>query len=173
MQNFHPLFVHFPIALLLTSVAAAFVAALTKKAGADTVARVLLYLGTLAAGVTALTGFFAAQTVAPVARARPVLGEHQTYAYILLAVAAILSAWSIVAWRRLKRPPRPTAFWLVGQLALAVLIALTANEGGELVHEYGVGTKMTAKGGPLHEAGNPGGAPADTSAPRPTGRDFR
>jgi len=119
-----------------------------------------------------LTGFFAAQTVTHVAHARHPLEEHQTYAYVLLSIAAILSAWSIVAWRRLKRTPRPTAVWLFGQIALAALIVLTANEGGELVHEFGVGTKMTAKGGPLYE-GSAGAAPADTSAPRPTGRDFR
>lgn len=177
MQNFHPLFVHFPIALLLTSVVAALVAVRTRRPGAELVARVLLYTGTLAAGLTVITGFLAAQTVARVRAAAPVIEEHQTYAYVLLSVASMLSAWSILAWRRHSRAPRPTVLWVIGQLGLAALVMLTAKEGGELVHEHGVGTALTAPGGPLHESGaRPAAgdsASTGSGAPRPTGRDFR
>ena len=172
MQNFHPLLVHFPIAFLLGSVLAALVAHFSGRPGAHLVARVLLYAGTLAATFTALNGFFSAQAVAPVAGMREVIEEHQTYAYVLLAIACFLSGWSLVSWRRRRLPPKPAALWLVGQAALVALLVLTAKEGGELVHELGVGTKLTAPGGPLFDPAA-GGAPADTSAPNPTGRDFR
>jgi uncharacterized membrane protein len=175
MQNFHPLFVHFPIALLLVSVVAALVAVRTRRPGAELVARVLLYTGTLAAGLTVITGFLAAQTVAPVRAAGPVIEEHQTYAYVLLSVASMLSAWSILAWRRHSRAPRPVVLWVIGQLGLAALVVLTAKEGGELVHGLGVGTALTAPGGPLHESKSAPGdsVAADSTAPRPTGKDFR
>ena len=173
MQNFHPLFVHFPIALLLTSVAAAFAGALLKRPDAPGVARALLYLGTLAAAVTVVTGFLAAQHVAPVAGTKDILSEHQNYAYGLLAAAVALSAWSFVAWRRAQAAPRPTWSWLLAQLGLVVLVVLTANEGGELVHEHGVGTSLTAPGGPLHNPAAAHAAPADSTAPKPTGRDFK
>jgi LPXTG-motif cell wall-anchored protein len=140
--------------------------------GAYLVARVLLYLGTAAAAVTALTGFLAEQTVTPVAGAHAVIEEHQTYAYIVLGIAALLSAWSLVSWRRRRLPPRPAALWLIGQAALVVFVFLTAKEGGELVHELGVGTKMTAKGGPLYDP-MARAQPPDSTAPRPTGKDFK
>jgi LPXTG-motif cell wall-anchored protein len=174
VQNFHPLFTHFPIALLLVSVAAAVVAHVKGSPGAHLVARVLLYLGTAAAAVTALTGFLAEQTVTPVAGAHAVIEEHQTYAYILLGIAALLSAWSLLSWRRRRLPPRPAALWLIGHAALVAFVFLTAKEGGELVHELGVGTKMTAKGGPLYDPRAASAQPAaDSTAPRPTGRDFK
>lgn len=172
MQNFHPLFVHFPVALLCFAVVAALFAQATRRPGAPLVARVLLYAGTLSAIAAAVTGFVAAQTVTPVAGAKPVIDEHQTYAYILLAIACLLSAWSLVSWRRRAVPPAPAALWIVGQVALLVALVLTAKEGGELVHELGVGTKLTAPGGPLYDP-KARSAPADSTAPRPTGKDFR
>jgi uncharacterized membrane protein len=173
VQNFHPLFVHFPIALLLTSVAATFAGALLKRPNAPGMARALLYLGTLAAAVTAVTGFLAAQSVSPVAGTKGVIEEHQNYAYVLLAISAALSGWAFASWRRAQAAPRPAGLWLAGQLALVVLVVLTAKEGGELVHEHGVGTSLTAPGGPLHDAAAAHTAPADSTAPKPTGRDFK
>lgn len=172
MQNLHPLLVHFPIAFLLGSVVAALLAHANGRPGAHLVARALLYAGTLAAALTALNGFFSAQAVAPVAGMREVIAEHQTFAYVLLALACFLSGWSLVSWRRRRLPPKPAALWLGGQAALLALLVLTAMEGGELVHELGVGTKLTAPGGPLHDPAA-GDAPVDSAAPRPTGRDFR
>jgi len=173
VQNFHPLFTHFPIALLLTSVAATFAGAFLSRPNAPGLARALLYLGTLAAAVTVVTGFLAAQHVAPVAGTKEIVEEHQNYAYVLLATCAALSAWAFIAWRRAQAAPRPAWLWLVAQLALVALVALTANEGGELVHEHGVGTKLTAPGGPLHDPNAAAAAPTDSTAPKPTGRDFK
>ncbi len=173
MQNVHPLLVHFPIALLLTSVAATFTGALLRRPTAPGVARALLYLGTLAAAVTVVSGFLAAQSVARVHGTREIIEEHQNYAYVLLGIAAALSAWSIISWRRAQAAPRPVWLWLALQLAMVLFVVLTGNEGGELVHEHGVGTKLTAPGGPLHETAAVSAAPIDSSAPRPTGRDFR
>ena len=172
MQNFHPLFVHFPIGLLFTSAIVALWAQATKRPGAHLVARVLLWLGTFAAAATVVSDFLGEQTVAHVAGAHDVIEEHERYAYILLGLSALLSAWALVSWRRRGAPPAPGALWSLGQLALLAMLVLTAQEGGELVHELGVGTKLTAPGGPLHDP-MAQAAPADTTAPRPTGKDFR
>jgi hypothetical protein len=56
-------------------------------------------------------------------------------------------------------------------VALATLVALTAREGGELVYEYGVGTEMTAPGGPLAE--DPSDQPRQPPAEIPRREDFR
>jgi len=182
VQNPHPLVVHFPLALLLVSAAAALWGTLRRAESAAAFARALLYLGTLACAVAVVTGFLAAQSVTRVQRALDTVSEHQNFAYALLALACLLSGWAFVAAHRLRRAPGPRALWLAGQLALATLVVLTGKEGGELVHRFGVGTALTARGGPLFEAPAPApGATAGTAAdstsphapPRPSGRDFR
>lgn len=170
MQNFHPLFVHFPIGLLFVATLAAMWA--QANPGAQPFARTLLYLGTVAAAGTVVSGFLAGQSVARVKGAHAVIEEHERYAYILLGVAALLSSWSIVSWRRRRASPTPAPAWLAANAVLLALVVLTAKEGGELVHELGVGTKLTAPGGPLYDP-TVQAQPADSSAPRPTGKDFR
>ena len=170
MQNFHPLIVHFPIALLVTSAVVALWAQASRRPGAHLVARVLLWLGTLAAAAAVISGFLGSQTVAHVRGAHAVIEEHERYAYILLGLSALLSAWTLVSWRRMHSPPKPAALWSLAQVALLVMLVLTAKEGGELVHELGVGTKLTAPGGPLYDPSIQS-APADSSAP--TAKDFR
>ena len=91
MQNPHPLVVHFPLALLLTSATAALYGTLRRAEGATAFARALLYLGTAACAVAVVTGFLAAQSVTRVARATEAVGEHQNFAYALLALACVLS----------------------------------------------------------------------------------
>ena len=170
MQNFHPLIVHFPIAFLFTSAVVALWAQASGRPGAHLVARVLLWLGTLAAAAAVISGFLASQTVAHVRGAHAVIEEHERYAYILLVLSALLSAWALVSWRRTHAPPRPAPLWSLGQVLLLVMLVLTAKEGGELVHELGVGTKLTAPGGPLYDPSIQR-APADSSAP--SAKDFR
>ena len=175
MQNPHPLFVHFPIAFLVAFGVAALLGLFVRRPGLDAFTRACLFLGTFAAAGTVISGFLAEQGVARVAAAREVIGEHRTFAYELLILAVLLSAAAAVA----PRFPARAGMWRVVQaIGAAVLLYLgvaTAKEGGELVHELGVGTKMTAPGGPLHEGGGDGATavPADSTAPNPTGRDFR
>ena len=170
MQNLHPLVVHFPIGLLFTSAVVALWAQATGRPGAHFVGRVLLWLGTVAAAAGVISGFLGAQSVTRVAGAHDVIEEHEKYAYVLLALSCALSGWAIVAWRRTQSAPKPAAAWIVGQLALLTMLVLTAKEGGELVHELGVGTKLTAHGGPLYDPAIQRAAPDSTV---PTGKDFR
>jgi len=170
VQNLHPLVVHFPIGLLFTSAVVALWAQATNRPDAHLVGRVLLWLGTVAAAAAVISGFLGAQTVARVTGAHDVIEEHEKYAYVLLGLSCALSGWAIVAWRRSHAAPRPAAPWVIGQVLLLAMIVLTAKEGGELVHELGVGTKMTARGGPLFEGGAQSAVP-DSSVP--TGKDFR
>lgn len=166
MQNLHPLFVHFPIALLVTAVVLEILFALTHRPLADSLGRWLLYLGALAAGLASLSGWLAFQSVAPVREAAGPLVEHRTFGFLTLGTAALLAFWR---WGTASGGgPRPRPLFLAGMLGLGALVYLAAHEGGELVYEHGVGTELTAPGGPLAE-------PADsTRAPDvPKSGDFR
>jgi uncharacterized membrane protein len=171
VQNGHPLVIHFPLAFLTASALAVLAGTFVRAAWLAPFARVSLYLGTLAAIVAVISGFFALQTVAKVAAASDELAKHQTFGYATLAVSAALSAWSLVARRRGHATPRPTALWTLGNALLLVAVFVTGMEGGELVHDYGVGTALTAPSGPLHEGESAAAPPARDSVP--TARDFR
>jgi uncharacterized membrane protein len=164
VQNVHPLFVHFPLGLLITAVACESLFALTRRPLADTLARWLLYLGAIAAGAAALTGWLASQHVAPVAGAAHGLTDHRTFGFVALGTAAVLAFWR---WGTSRAGgPRPRALFLVGMLGLAALLVAAGLEGGKLVYELGVGTTLTAPGGPLHEAGADSSHGAKRDVPR-------
>jgi uncharacterized membrane protein len=169
VQNVHPLFVHFPLGLLITAAACEALFALTRRPLADTLARWLLYLGALAAGAAALTGWLASQHVAPVAHAAHDLTDHRTFGFVALGTAAVLAFWR---WGTARAGgPKPRWLFLVGMLGLAAVLVVAGLEGGELVYENGVGTHLTAPGGPLHEAGADSTHGAKRAVPRSS--DFR
>jgi uncharacterized membrane protein len=116
---------------------------------ADALARWLLYLGALAAGAAALTGWLGALQVAKVARAAESLTDHRTYGFVALGTAAGLAFWR---WGTARAGgPRPRWLFVVGMLGLAGILVAAGLEGGDLVYDHGVGTRLTAPGGPLHE----------------------
>ena len=172
VQNPHPLLVHFPIAFLSTFVVATLLSLVVRRPGLERFARACLFVGAAAAGVTVVSGFLAEQGVARVAAAQDALDEHRLAGYGVLALAAVLVALAVVTPRR---PARAGAFRgaaAVLALALGATLVLAAHEGGELVHEYGVGTGMTAPGGPLHETNDPD-LPTGKRPAVPERRDFR
>ncbi|HKA23353.1 MAG TPA: DUF2231 domain-containing protein [Candidatus Eisenbacteria bacterium] len=150
MQNPHPLFVHFPLGLLVTAVLCEAVFAFTRRPLADTLSRWLLYAGALGAAAAALTGWLASLSVAPVARAAGDLVDHRTFGFLSLGTAAVLAFWR---WGTSRAGgPKPRWLFLAGMLGLLGLLVTAGLEGGELVYEHGVGTELTAPGGPLREA---------------------
>ena len=171
MQNVHPLFVHFPIAFLFSAAVAELAHALRPRPGLDALGRWLLYLGAASAAAAALTGWIAAQTAAPVAAASEAVGDHRMLAFLALGVAAALALWR---WGTTRRGgPRPRALYALAMLGMAALLVAAAQEGGELVHEHGVGTRLTAPGGPLAEPAGARPAPHARTPDVPRGSDFR
>ena len=165
MQNVHPLVVHFPIALLVLAVAAEWVSAVRGHPTLETIARWSLYLGTIAAALAAISGWYAAQTVTEVAAAHDSIAHHQRLGFLTLGTAAVLAFWRFGSAAR--GGPRPRWLFRLGVLGLGAFLLWTAEEGGELVYEYGVGTELTAPEGPLAEP------PSDSGRSGPTGDEFR
>ena len=172
MQNPHPLLVHYPIAFLSAFVAATLLAFVVRRPGVERFARACLFVGAACAAVTVASGFLAEQSVARVAAAQGAIEKHRLAGYGVLALAALLVGLAVVAPRHPSRDGVFRATTAALALVLGGTLLFAAHEGGELVHDHGVGTRMTAPGGPLHE-GAPSDAPARDTAPNPTGRDFR
>lgn len=151
IPNWHPVFVHFSVALLTLSV---FVhqSVLVIPGGCfqtelEIFARWSLWFGTLFAIVTAVFGWFAYTTVAHDDIAHVAMATHRNLALLVVVLFILLALWS--AWRFHRRhvPVRPLArAGFVTALTLAgALLASTAWRGGELVYRHGLGVMSFAR----------------------------
>ncbi|HXZ19347.1 MAG TPA: DUF2231 domain-containing protein [Candidatus Acidoferrales bacterium] len=138
LLNYHPLFVHFPIALWSAALVFELAARTAKQDGLHRAACAVLALGALAAVPTVFTGW-SAQAAVPESRdARDVMEIHEN----LMIMASILSG-VLAAVGLFVLPRKPTAMlraaFLAGLFVLVVLLALGADRGALLVYHYGTG----------------------------------
>lgn len=139
----HPAWVHFPIALLITGLAAALLDAAPKRGAADAARRRpewlkpasawLLWLGTAAAWIAMGLGLLAERTAKHVPMAWEELADHKTLAFWTVGLFTALSLWKKFFPERL-----PWVFIVGWALAAGVLLA-TAYHGGEVVFSFGMG----------------------------------
>lgn len=145
IPNWHPIFVHFSVALLTLSVVFHLLERLTfvrgLRAELQVVARWLLWLGTAFAVVTAATGWLAYNSVAHDDASHAAMTDHRNWALTTLGVFAILALWSLWAWLRKREPVKGAAafVFLTVLVAGGGLLAGTAWRGGELVYRHGLG----------------------------------
>lgn len=140
VPNWHPVIVHFTVALLLISVAM-FVAGywLQKKSLKQVVLQVAqwnYWMGTIAAVLTAIAGWFAYNSVAHDTASHAAMTVHRNWALTALAVILLMAAF--LSWRKRAKRDLP-GLLLGGMLSVAVLLTITAWHGGELVYRYGLG----------------------------------
>lgn len=140
-MNTHPLIVHFPIALLLTSILADLLALLRPGSVFKEVAFFLLILGVIGAIVAGMSGDRAAETVSDLPALRGVIEQHEDFATgtIWLFLALLLSRLYMVIKGRFVSIFR-TVYIVVSLIAGGLLVA-TGYSGGKLVYEYGAGVK--------------------------------
>ena len=154
MQNIHPLFVHFPVALSLTALLFEVLYLVfrsrensSRRNSFKVVAAVLVVLTAIAAVVTATTGLIAGSTVPHPDIAHPLMDTHKTIE-IAGTLLSILAALSILFTKdRLK--------WIRSLLVLATAATISygASYGGRLVFTYGIGTALV-KGGMVDSTGS-------------------
>lgn len=140
IPNWHPVFVHFAVGLLSMAVLFHLLTLLTRserlRRDWSATARWNLWSGTAFAVLTALTGWYAYNTVAHDTPSHLAMTEHRNWAIATVLIFLVLSIWS-VRRHRVRRP----IHW---PLALALLLAFgalagTAWRGGELVFRHGLG----------------------------------
>lgn len=140
LPNWHPVFVHFTIALISTSTAL-FLAWLATGDSPRSVrllaaARLNLWLGALAAVFTAAAGVYAMHHALGADLHLSQISTHRQAALVTLASWVILALWDAAAARRRRGPSR--VFVLLVVIAM-VPLAATGWLGAELVYRYGVG----------------------------------
>ena len=136
LVNLHPLFTHFPIALLLASVGFYLLGLLFKKEHFLKTGQWTLYFGTLGALAAVWTGLQAANAVPHDETSHPILMAHQYLGITVLVLGVLLSVWLLISKKSL---PKARVIFMGGLLLIAVLLLQQVDFGGRLVFFHGVG----------------------------------
>ena len=174
LPNWHPIFVHFSVALLsiaaVLHLASHFVSNPNLANQWTITARWNLWLGIGLTLLTVAAGWYAYYTVDHDTPSHAAMTEHRNWAMVTFVVFLSIAAWEYYLHRHAKGKG-----WLFTGLLLvaASLLTSTAWHGGELVYRYGLGVMSLPKSegaGHAHDHGDgeghgDGDMPAETSAP--------
>ena len=136
LENLHPMFVHFPIALLTLFFIVDCAALIASQPNWRKTASHFLYLGTLFSGMTVMAGLIAAGTLPHGDDVHEIMEHHEHLGISVLLIGAALSAWRFMAKEIFEGPAN--VLFSLSSLILVVLLALTADLGGFMVYGHGV-----------------------------------
>lgn len=151
IPNWHPVFVHFTVALLSVSLGLFVLGLVVKCDQAVLVAKWNLWIG---AGISLLTlaaGFYAYNTVAHDTPSHEAMTEHKNLALITLGLLVPVVLWSVISHRKAKALG---AGFVVLFLLVGGMLASTAWHGGEVVYRYGLGVMSLPKTDKHEHAGH-------------------
>ncbi len=145
LPGWHPLVVHFPIALVLVATGLLLVARLlrneTRAATAATVGTWNLCLGALAAAIAMATGLGAVLDLDVSEAARQAISLHMKWAMLTTLLVVLLAVWRGAGTASASRPSWLFIFVL---LAASAALVFTGYRGGKNVYEYAVGVRRIA-----------------------------
>jgi uncharacterized membrane protein len=151
IPNFHPLAVHFPIALIMLSAFFHVLGWFTRGSRCGNHCAILghttLWLGALAAIPTVLLGWMASNSVNHDEAGHLAMLSHRAWALITLAVLVIIAGWDALR-NKVEAEIKPG--FVILTVAAATLVGITAWHGGELVYRHGLGVMSL----PSSEAGH-------------------
>lgn len=139
MQNVHPMFVHFPLALLFIGLLFDIGGYFLKKESLAHAGWWCMLVGVLSAVVTVFTGLQAEDTVKLAGETHEILETHEHFQIITTIVFVGLLIWR--AFKRGALPRPPIAYLVITALAVSSIL-YGSHFGGKLVYEYGVGTAV-------------------------------
>lgn len=174
IPNWHPIFVHFTLALLSISLGLFIVGTLAKCDQAILVAKWNLWIGASISVFTVIAGIYAYNTVAHDTPSHEAMTEHRNWALATMALLVPVVIWSVIAHRQKK--PVSSGF-LALFLVVGISLASTGWHGGEVVYRYGLGVMSLPKtddhdhGAHDHGAGGHGESEHDDHASHGTHHD--
>ena len=140
IPNSHPIFVHFPIALITLSTAlfigSILISSLNWKEKLTNASLINLWAGTAMSAITIGTGLWAARSIAHNKLAHTAMETHEHWGLYTGVLLLALTLYSIKALR--SQQPLKTTF-LIGLIIATGMVTTTGWLGGELVFRYGVG----------------------------------
>lgn len=143
LVNYHPLFVHFPIALWSAALLFELAARALKQEGMHRAACAVLALGALAAVPAVMSGWSAEAAVPDSGAAHGIKEIHENLMVMSSILSGILAAFGLFVIPR-KPGAAMRALFLFGLVLLVGLMAAGADRGALLVYHYGTGVNWAA-----------------------------
>jgi uncharacterized membrane protein len=145
VPGWHPLVVHFPLALILIATPLLLAARLLRSETMASTAAVVgtwnLCLGAIAAVFALATGLAAVLDLDVGAAARHAISLHMKWAMLSTLVLVLLAVWRGAGT---AQESRPSWVFVIVLLAAAAALVVTGYRGGQNVYEFGVGVKRIA-----------------------------
>jgi uncharacterized membrane protein len=139
MPNFHPQFVHFPIALFSAGLLCDLLGSVLKRESLRNAGWWCQVLGMAGIAGAIVTGLHAESTVVHDEASHGIMETHERLAFAAAGIFALLFVWRSCKKTLLpKRPLLWVIYFVVGAVALGVVF-YTAHLGGRLVYEFGIG----------------------------------
>lgn len=142
IPNWHPVLVHFTVALIVASalfVIAAYLFKGRKRSDAfHAAAAWSLWLGAAVTVLTLAAGLNAYETVAHDTRSHIAMTDHRNWAFVTAGLIWLAALWSFRTARggyRIGRGPTLLLF------LAATMVGVTAFKGGDLVYRFGLGVQ--------------------------------
>jgi len=159
IPNWHPIFVHFAVGLLIISALFHIVASMNSKSTSyyqfESVANWNLWVGAVLAIVTVVAGWLAYNSVDHDTPSHLAMKDHRNWAMATTGLFVILAVWSFLRARKSVPIAWPLSLLVV---VAALLLATTGWKGGELVYRHGLGVmSLPDKGEHDHSAHDHGG----------------
>ena len=146
IPNYHPIFVHFTVALLIVAAAIHLLSHFVSNTGLRNqltiVARWNLWIGVGLTLLTVAAGWYAYYTVNHDAPSHIAMTEHRNWAMATLVMFLGVAGWEYYLHRHGKN--KDWLFTILLAIAAALLLS-TAWHGGELVYRYGLGVMSMPK----------------------------
>ncbi|HUK54509.1 MAG TPA: DUF2231 domain-containing protein [Candidatus Binatia bacterium] len=143
MANYHPLIVHFPIALWIAALIFELAARIMKSDRMHQTACAALALGALAAIPAVASGWSAESAVPAAGPAHDVKELHETLMVTSSILSGVLAVLGILILPRRPLASLRAAF-LLGLLLLAGMVSLGADRGALLVYHFGTSVDWAA-----------------------------
>ena len=140
LPNWHPVLVHFTVALFSISIGLYFISHFMKQSNLKNewsiVARWALWIGSGITVLTVLSGWYAYNTVTHDTPSHIAMTDHRNWAITTAIIFLLLAGWSIWKFRNTKNT---SIAFVVALLVAGGLLGSTAWRGGEVVYRYGLG----------------------------------
>ena len=139
IPNVHPIVVHFPIALLLTSGALLVLGILTKKEFFVNCGTCNLVLGAFSTIFAVLTGLLAASSVSHPEGVHSTMMWHRNIMISVLTVSLVLAFW---VYKNREQIFLLRVKLITGLVVMLSLLIVGSDLGGQMVFKHGVGTVL-------------------------------
>lgn len=143
MPTWHPIAVHFAIALLPSGCALDLVALALRRSAWHRVAYGLLLAGTAAAALSVLTGNAAAGPFRAAGEVAGLIERHEDLGTLSLLIFLVVALGRMPLELQQRYRGWSMRLWIAVSLGGNVALWLTGGRGGELVFVYGVGVGIT------------------------------